>query len=51
MGHKDSGPDSDKSSNKHFDATTLICYFFDNIKIINYENDIETPREMFISIL
>ena len=51
MGHKDSGPDSDKPSNKHFDATTLICFFFDNIKLINYENDIKTPGEMFISIL
>ena len=50
MGHKRSGPESDKSSNKYFDATSLICYFFDNIKLINYQNDIKTPKTMFLSI-
>lgn len=50
MGHENSGPDSDKPSNKDFDATTLICTFFDNIKLINYINNITTPKIMFQSI-
>ena len=50
MGHENSGPDSDKPSNKDFDATTLICNFFDNIKLINYKNNIKTPKTMFLSV-
>lgn len=50
MGHENSGPDSDKPSNKDFDATTLICNFFDNIQLINYKNNSKTPKIMFQSI-
>jgi poly(3-hydroxybutyrate) depolymerase len=50
MGHTKSGPDSDEFSNKDFDATTLICKFFDDIKLINYSNSVKTPNIMFQSI-
>lgn len=50
MGHENSGPNSNNSSNKYFDATTLICYFFDNIPLSNYTNSVTTPKIMFNSI-
>lgn len=50
MGHENSGPNSNDSSNKYFDATTLICYFFDNIPLSNYTNSVTTPKIMFNSI-
>jgi poly(3-hydroxybutyrate) depolymerase len=48
MGHENSGPNSNESSNKYFDATTLICNFFDNIPLGTYTNDITTPKTMFV---
>ena len=50
MGHENSGPNSNESSNKYFDATTLICSFFDNIPLSNYTNSVTTPKIMFNSI-
>ena len=50
MGHKKSGPDSDKISNFQFDATTLLCKFFDNIELINYTNSIITPENLMKSV-
>lgn len=48
MGHDNSGPNSNESSNKYFDATTLICNFFDNIPLGTYTNDVTTPKTMFV---
>lgn len=50
MGHKKSGPDSDKISNFQFDATSLICKFFDNIKLLNYTNLTNTPENLMKSV-
>lgn len=50
MGHKNSGPDSDKISNLQFDATTLLCKFFDNIELINYTNSTNTPEILLKSV-
>lgn len=50
MGHQNSGPDSNEISNQEFDATTLLCSFFDNIKLVNYTNPIITPKIILKSI-
>lgn len=50
MGHRESGPESDRNSNFEFDATTLMCKFFDNIELINYTNPVLTPEILLKSV-